>query len=433
MKENFKDYSKITFLIGLGFFTMGLMDPVYDSYIPIFLSDYIDSKGIVGFIMTLDNLFALFLIPLVSALSDRTRTRLGRRMPWILAALPPAAVFFALIPFAAMSSLFLLIGAIFFLNIFKQAGRGPVVALMPDIVPAALRSEANGVINTMGGIAAITGTIGLSRLMDVSLTLPLIGDTARKLPFLLSGCLVLAATLLLFLFVREKTVREKTGTPPPQEEHKPGIISSLLTVFKDRTSTARGGAPLLLFALFFWFLGYQGILPFLTMYTRDILGVSEGTAGLSPGMFASAYAIFAIPSGYLAHRIGRGRTIRAALALMILICVLLFLHQPMSGSLPPFAALASFWTLLFCMGIFWVAVTTNSFPMLWGMATHETIGLYTGLYYTFSQAAAILAPPLTGFLIDICGFRSLYAFGAVCMSAALLCMKHLKTRFQTGM
>ncbi|MDR1179441.1 MAG: MFS transporter, partial [Spirochaetales bacterium] len=140
MSENFKDYSKITFLIGLGFFTMGLMDPVYDSYIPIFLADYIDSKGIVGFIMTLDNLFALFLIPFVSALSDRTRTGLGRRMPWILAALPPAAVFFALIPFAAMSSLFLLIGALFFLNIFKQAGRGPVVALMPDIVPAELRS-----------------------------------------------------------------------------------------------------------------------------------------------------------------------------------------------------------------------------------------------------------------------------------------------------
>jgi MFS family permease len=421
MTKSFKDYSKAAFLIGLGFFTMGLMDPVYDSYVPLFLADYIGSKGIVGFIMTLDNLFALFLIPLVSALSDRTHTRLGRRMPWILAALPPAAVFFALIPFAGLRSLFLLTGAIFFLNIFKQAARGPVVALMPDLIPPEFRSEANGVINTMGGIAAIAGTIGLSRLMDVSLTLPLIGNTARKLPFLLSGFLVLAAALLLFLLVREKTI-----PPPAEREKKPGIPASLLAVFKNKNSPSRAGAPFLLLALFFWFLGYQGILPFLTMYTRDIMGVSEGTAGLSPGMFAVSYALFAIPSGYLAHRIGRGRTIRIALALIILICLLLFSHKSLSASLPPSAALISFWALLFCMGIFWVAVTTNSFPMLWNMAPHEEIGLYTGLYYTFSQAAAILAPPLTGFLIDLCGFRSLYAFGAACMFAAFLCMRRVK-------
>jgi MFS family permease len=78
------------------------------------------------------------------------------------------------------------------------------------------------------------------------------------------------------------------------------------------------------------------------------------------------------------------------------------------------------------MGIFWVTVTTNSFPMLWNMASHETIGLYTGLYYTFSQAAAILAPPVTGFFIDLYGFRSLYAFGAACMCAAFLCMMRVR-------
>jgi MFS family permease len=416
MAKSFKDYSKTTFLIGLGFFTMGLMDPVYDSYVPLFLADYIASKGVVGFIMTLDNLFALFLIPLVSALSDRTRTGLGRRMPWILAALPPAAVFFALIPFAGLHSLPVLVGAIFLLNVFKQAGRGPVVALMPDLIPGEFHSEANGVINTMGGVAAIVGTIGLSRLMDVSVGLPVIGNTARKLPFLLSGLLVLAAALLLFLFVREKPSQAPAG-----KEQGPGVLASLAEVFKKNGPASR--APFLLLALFFWFFGYQGILPFLTMYTRDVLGVSEGTAGLSPGMFAAAYAIFAIPSGYLAHRAGRGRTIRAALLLMVLVCLLLFSHKALSGGLSPSAALASFWLLLFCMGVFWVAVTTNSFPLLWGMASRETIGLYTGLYYTFSQAAAILSPPVTGFLIDLCGFRSLYAFGAACMFAAFLCMR----------
>ncbi|MDR1932507.1 MAG: MFS transporter [Spirochaetales bacterium] len=429
MPENFKDYSKTTFLIGLGFFTMGLMDPVYDSYVPIFLGDYIASRGVVGFIMTLDNVFALLLIPLVSALSDRTRTPLGRRMPWILATLPPAAVFFALIPFAGLRSLFFLVGTVFLLNIFKQAARGPVVALMPDIIPGEYRSEANGVINTMGGIAAIAGTIGLSRLMDVSLLLPLIGDTARKLPFLISGFLVIAATVLLFVCVREKPAPRREGPEAVLPEKKPGILASLIQVFRESPpaggSGESRGALFLLLALFFWFFGYQGILPFLTMYTRDILGVSEGTAGISPGMFAAAYAIFAIPSGFIAHKAGREKTIRAALLVMSFICVLLFLHEPFSraAGLSPRAALVSFWVLLFCMGMFWVAVTTNSFPVLWGMASHENIGVYTGLYYTFSQAAAILSPPVTGFLIDICGFRSLYAFGALCMLTAFLFMK----------
>ena len=363
--------------------------------------------------MTLDNIFAVFLIPVVSALSDGTRTRFGRRMPWILATLPPTAILFALLPFSALRPLSLLIAALFFLNVFKQAARGPVVALMPDTIPGEYRSEANGVINTMGGIAAIVGTIGLSKLMDLRVTLPLIGNTARKLPFLISGFLVAGATLLLFLRVKERT------TDAPDRERTP-FFDSLKTVFSSRDRSAL----FILLALLFWFFGYQGILPFLTLYTRDIIGVSEGTAGLSPGMFAVAYALFAIPSGLAGHRFGRRRTIRASLLTVSLLCLLLFLHQPMAGALRwgTTAGLASFWGLLFVFGAFWVAIITNSFPMLWQMASYGTMGMYTGLYYTFSQTAAILSPPVTGGLIDFTGFRSIFAFGALCMLAAFFLM-----------
>jgi MFS family permease len=415
--RGFKDYYGTTFLIGAGFFTMGLMDPVYDSYVPIFLGDYIASKGLVGFIMTLDNIFALFLIPFVSALSDRTRTPLGRRMPWILATLPPGAVLFALIPFAGLRSLPLLVAALFFLNIFKQAARGPVVALMPDTIPGEYRSEANGIINTMGGLAAITGAIGLSKLMDVSVTLPIIGNTARKLPFLISGVLVIAAAALLFFRVKEKTAPAEDAL---KTEKPAGLRESSARVFREKGRSAL----YLLFGVFFWFFGYQGILPFLTMYTRDVIGVSEGMAGLSPGMFALSYALCAIPSGFIAHRIGRRKTIRAALCGMAALCLLLFFHGPLTAAagFSPGQVLVSFWAALFLMGIFWVAVTTNSFPMLWQMARRENIGIYTGLYYTFSQAAAILSPPVTGFLIDLRGFRSIFAFAALCMLAAFFCM-----------
>jgi MFS family permease len=269
----------------------------------------------------------------------------------------------------------------------------------------------------MGGLAAITGAIGLSKLMDLSVNLPIIGNTARKLPFLISGVLVIAATALLFFRVKEKTIPAEEA---PETEKSPGPWESLVRIFREKGRSAL----YLLFGVFFWFFGYQGILPFLTMYTKDVIGVSEGLAGLSPGMFALSYALCAIPAGFIAHRIGRRKTIRAALCGMAALCLLLFFHGPLTAG-AGFSAgqvLASFWAILFLMGIFWVTVTTNSFPMLWQMASRKNIGIYTGLYYTFSQAAAILSPPVTGFLIDLRGFRSIFAFAALCMLFAILCM-----------
>jgi len=412
MKEGMKAYYGVTFLIGLGFFTMGLMDPLYDTYVPIFLSRFIESKGLIGTVMTLDNIFALFLIPIVSALSDRTRTRIGRRMPYILVTLPLTAICFGLIPFAALSTLALLIIAVFMLNIFKQAARGPVVALMPDTIPGEYRSEANGVINTMGGIAAIVGTIGLAKLMDVKINLPGRGPTDEILPFPIAGVLVILATVALFAFIREK---HRAAT-----EEKTGVITSLKMIFagKDRS------ALLILVSLFLWFLGYQGVLPFIGLYSKEVIGVSSGTAGLAAGMVAIAYAVFAIPSGVVAHRMGRKKTIRFSLIALTIVTLLLAGHGFVSASveLSQTVMLLSFFFLLFIFGMFWVTVVTNSFPMLWQMASYDNMGIYTGLYYTFSQTAAIVSPPVTGFIIDVFDFGGIFIFAALCMLAAFFVM-----------
>jgi MFS family permease len=389
------------------------MDPLYDTYVPIFLNRFIESKGVIGVVMTLDNLFALFLIPIVSALSDRTRTKIGRRMPYIIVTLPLTAVCFGLIPFSALSGLALLIITIFFLNVFKQAARGPVVALMPDTIPGDYRSEANGVINTMGGIAAIVGTIGLARLMDVKINLPGRGPTDEILPFPVAGVLVIVAALVLFIFIKEKHRAES--------EQKVKAVDSLKLIFagKDRS------ALLILIALFVWFLGYQGVLPFIGLYSKEVIGVSSGTAALASGMVAVAYAIFAIPAGIAGHRKGRKAAIRFSLAALTIITLLLALHGFLSEGtgLSQTVMLLSFFALLFIFGIFWVTVVTNSFPMLWQMATYDNMGIYTGLYYTFSQTAAIVAPPITGFIIDLFGFAGIFVFASVCMLAAFLIMR----------
>ena len=416
-KKSLKGYYLTTFLIGLGFFTMGLMDPLYDTYIPIFLGKFIDSASVIGLIMTFDNILAIFLIPLSSALSDRVSTRIGRRMPFIVTLLPLSAILFGFIPLAALSSLALLITLVFCFNLSKQSVRGPVVALMPDMVPGDLRSEANGVINTMGGIATILGTIGLARLMDVPVRLPGAQESVTDiLAFPVASVFVIIAVVLLFIFVKEKN-----STVPKESSKKESepILKSLKVVLGEKNKSAL----FILISLLSWFIAYQGVLPFVGMYSMEVLGTSSGTASLAAGMVGVAYAIFAIPSGKVAHRFGRKRTIRVSLLALVVVTLLVFAHSFITAGWNGTVRLVTFWALLFCFGIFWVSVVTNSFPMLWQMSDYTTIGIYTGLYYFFSQAASIIAPPISGACIDLFGYPSLFLFTAFFMAIPFFTMR----------
>lgn len=410
-------FYKTTFMIGIGFFTMGLMDPLYDNYVPVFLNGFVASRALIGSLMTIDNIMAVLLIPVVTAWSDNTRTPIGRRMPFVTVLLPLSAVGFALLPYAGTATLAAFVIALVGFNLFKQSARGPVVALMPDSIPNEYRSEANGVINMMGGIAAVVGTVVLAPLMDLELVLPVLGDTSRRLPFLIAAVLIVLAAVLLRLTVKERRLDETSAARTP-------LLRSLRAVFAQEDR----GAVYILIALFLWFSAYWGMRPFMTLYVIEYLGLSEGIAGLSTGMVAIAYLAFAVPSGMLAHRIGRRRTIRIALSGMALLGLLMFSHQAWTLRIGASQTLAvgTFWALLFLFGMCWGAANTNSFPMLWQMADLDTMGAYTGVYYVFTQAAAIVTPPITGLIVDLTGFRFMFVFAAVVMLAAFAVMGRVR-------
>jgi MFS family permease len=410
-KQGFGKYLPVTVLIGCGFFTMGLMDPLYDTYVPFFLKRYIGSNMAVGGVMTLDNLLQLFLIPFISVWSDHTRTRIGRRMPFIVVMLPISAVLFSLIPSMAALSLGALLILLFVFNMFKTSVRGPVVALMPDTIPGDYRSEANGVINMMGGIGLIAGTLGLARLMDMN----------EKLPFSIAGGCIIIAVIILLVFVREKCPEQA------EEEEKVPLLSSIKKIFftKEEAGKPRDSSvPRILFSLFFWFMAYEGAKPFLGLYLVDSLKAAESNAALAQGAAGISSVILAVPAGYLAHRMGRKKFIRLNLIILTLILILI----PISGALAPglgvstTGVLGLFLILMFLYGALWIGVVVNSFPMLWQMAVFGNIGVYTGLYYTFSQSAAILAPPITGAIIDIGGYPGIFIFGGLCMFIAWVIM-----------
>ena len=413
-KEGFRKYMGLTFLIGFGFFTMGLMDILYDTYVPIFLGRLIEKNVFIGALMTLDNLLAVFLIPFVSLWSDNTRTRIGRRMPFIITLLPASALCFSLIPYAAAQSLAGLLLVIFGLNIFKQAARGPVVALMPDTIPGQFRSEANGIINTMGALGAIISTVGLAKLMDLDIVLPVLGKTKDTLPFPIAGILVVLATILVFAFVREK----KRGDE--EKEERVPLMKSLKAIAGEADKSALW----ILISLLLWFLGYQGMLPFVGKLCKEVFGITASSkAALPASAVAIAQLLFAIPSGYIAHRIGRRKAIRGSLlVLTVILAAVAVLASPVAEPLGLSLRFNLLLGIMFLYGIFWITIITNSFPMLWQMAAFGTIGVYTGLYYTFSQTAAISAPPVTGLIIDLVGYPGIFVFAALCMVGAFLVM-----------
>src|SRR5512137_294785 len=203
------NYGK-TFLLGFGFFGVSVIWGVYNAFVPLFLANKFGlAPAWIGFFMTLDNIAALLIQPPVGAWSDRLRTPIGRRMPFILVGAPIGAVAFGFIPIAAILPLFVVCTSTLLLSM--AFWRTPVIALMPDITPSKYRSQANGIINLMGGIGMIIASLVGSTLYEINV----------NFPFWMGSALVVVAAVMVFLFIKEPKEYEKTS------EEQPNLFKSL--------------------------------------------------------------------------------------------------------------------------------------------------------------------------------------------------------------
>ncbi len=417
-------YSRI-FILGLGFFGISIIWALYNAYVPIFLQDTFHlSKTITGFIMTIDNLFAVLLLPFLGALSDMTRTRLGRRKPYILLGAPSAAIMFALIPIAREhGNLALFMGTIVLMNFFMALFRSPVVAFMPDITPSEKRSQANGIINFMGGLGALLAYFGGKVLYDMN----------YAYPFYFGAAIMLIANLLVVLLV-----------PEPQEYRTPGEGISLRKLLAETSHKSFGELKenlrdvfasheksllAILLAVFFWFIAFNSLETFFTSYAKYHLGIEESTGAFLLGVFSLSFMLFAIPAGFIGGRFGRRKTI--TLGLLIVIAVMLGAYLVGEGSKPSSSSLSdpvvrTFMGLFFIGGMGWAMVNVNSLPMVVDMTTEEKLGGYTGLYYFFSQAANLVAPPLAGAFLDLIGYRTLLPFATAFFVLAAIAMQFVR-------
>jgi MFS family permease len=379
------NYGK-TFLLGFGFFGVSVIWGVYNAFVPLFLANKFNlSPVVIGFFMTLDNIAALLIQPPVGAWSDRLRTPIGRRMPFILIGAPVAALAFGLIPLVSALPLFVACTSTLLLSM--AFWRTPVIALMPDITPSQYRSQANGVINFMGGVGAIVSFLVGASLYEMN----------QAFPFWLGSALVIASALLVFLFIREPKVYMESET-------RPSMLNSLREVIQD---TDRSALRLLL-AIFFWFLGYNAVEAFFTLYAVKHLGLPEADGARLLGQLSLIFVIFALPSGYFGGRFGRRRTIITGLLLMTLVILSIF-FLPASTltirltSLPVLGAVPVIGVFLMVAGAAWALININSLPMVVDMTDAARLGTYTGLYYLFSTLAAIAGPNVNGWIIQLTG------------------------------
>ncbi len=386
------NYGK-TFLLGFGFFGVSVVWGVYNAFVPIFLSEKFDIAPIfIGFFMTLDNIAALFIQPPVGAWSDRLKTPLGRRIPFIIIGAPITALAFGLIPLASIIPIFVACTSTTLLS--AALWRTPVVALMPDITPSAFRSQANGIINFMGGIGSIIALQAGGLLYKMS----------PNFPFWLGSALVLVSALIVYLFIEEPKEYE-------QAEQQPGMLASLREVLNDEDKSGLR----LLFAIFFWFVGYSALESFFTLYARNRLGLEIGDSATLLSVLPLFFVLFAIPSGFLARRIGRRITITIGLIILIFMLILLYV-TPASALLTGIAPLpvvgipleeggARMLTLagvlLILGGIGWSFVNINSLPMVVDLTGAARIGTFTGMYYLFSTLSAIAGPNLNGWAVQL--------------------------------
>ncbi len=388
------NYGK-TFLLGFGFFGVSVIWGIYNAFVPVFLQQKFGlSAGVIGFFMTLDNIAALFIQPPVGAWSDKLRSPIGRRMPFILIGAPIGAVAFGLIPLAGILPLFVACTSSLLLSM--ALWRTPVVALMPDITPSQFRSQANGIINFMGGIGAIISFLVGSSLYEMN----------PAFPFWMGSVLVVAASLLVFIFIKEPKDYDAS-------EKEPGMIESFKVVWQDQDKSALR----LFFAIFFWFLGYAAIEAFFNLYAINHLGLTEANGTRLLGQLSLIFVVFALPAGYIGAAIGRRVTIVIGILIMSAVIAVIFFLPATAlltrvSPLPVIGvaleadgprSLIVMGVLLMIAGAGWALININSLPMVVDMTNAARIGTYTGLYYLFSTLSAIAGPNINGWLVQLTG------------------------------
>lgn len=394
MKLNYRQ----TFFIGLAFMSICAFWQLYDNLVPLILSNTFHiGETATGVIMAMDNVLALFMLPLFGSLSDKLHTRLGKRIPFIIIGTAFAVTLMLLLPFAANTDNFLLfIITLGLLLLAMGSYRTPAVALMPDVTPKPLRSQANAVINLLGTLGAVF-TLVISKLLIADVPRP---DYAKV--FQTVAVFMVLMVIILVLKIRENALlATNTGLNLEADTEK---LNNTIEEASPLQPAVKKSLIFLLVSVFLWFMAYNAITTAFSRYAAKVWGLQGGNFVNALLVATGAATLSYIPIGLLSGKLGRKKTILMGIMLMSLSYLL--------GS--TFMEYSPVIYLVFAMtGVGWAAINVNSYPMVVEMGKGTAVGKYTGLYYTFSMSAQICTPILSGFLLENISYRTLFPYSVI--------------------
>ena len=449
MKLNYKR----TILVGMAFFLISAFWQAYDAIIPLILTNHFGlPQTASGAIMSIDNVLAVFLLPIFGALSDKVNSKMGRRTPFVLFGTIAAVISFVCLTFIdnyqlarviaegipemqhgilceeaftklvqettlelTMANPMPLVGFIATLLVVLIAMatfRSPAVALMPDVTVKPLRSKGNAIIN-------LTGTAG----GILVLVLGMVFATSKNhymeyTPYVLAVVSIMMTGLIVFIL----SVKEKKWAAEMEEETSRLGLEEVV-VEGDDADKRRLSKPefvsliLILASVALWYIGYNSITSKYSVYATNILGFDFNFTLI----IAQAAAIVSyIPVGIIASKVGRRKTILAGI---LMLATAFFAGNFITSDSPELIM----YPVFILAGMGWATINVNSFPMVVELARGGDVGKYTGFYYTASMAAQIVAPILSGVLYDAFGMRLMFfAFGTVFVALSFVTMFFVK-------
>ena len=446
MKLNYKR----TILVGMAFFLISAFWQAYDAIVPLILTNHFGlPQTVSGAVMSIDNVLAVFLLPIFGALSDKVNTRFGKRTPFIIIGSIVAMVSFIALTFidnyqiakvaaAGIPELvqsgetdevireltvklttenplpFIgFIATLLVVLLAMATFRSPAVALMPDVTVKPLRSKANAIIN-------LTGTAGAMLV----LALGIVFATSKNHYMQYTGYVVAVVCVMLTgLIVFLLTVKEKKWAGEMEAEAIRLGLEDASEEDADNTQKrklSRGEMTsllLILASVALWYVGYNSITSKYSVYATNVLGFDFNLTLI----IAQAAAIVSyIPVGIIASKIGRRKTILAGI---IILASAFFIGNFITPTTPE----VIMYPVFILAGIGWATINVNSFPMVVELARGGDVGKYTGYYYTASMSAQIIAPILSGVLYDLIGMRYVFfAFGTAFVLFSFVTMFFVK-------
>lgn len=412
---------KRTVFVGFAFLAVSMFWENYNAFMPLMLSNFDgfkNSAGSIGLIISLGNVIGIILLPLMGKISDHTKSKFGRRMPFIIIGLIMGSMLLLLLNFAhEQHILWLLLTSAGLLLIFMWSCRAPAVALMPDITPKPVRSKANAVINLMGGAGGVIATVASMVFKKTTTEEIVLNDMPAKAlatgsqNWLLFGSIsilmILAAILLVFKVKENKLVEQKEkeladlgykeDDKEEQQEHTADDNTKRKLLGLNKAQIVSFG--LLLVSIVFWFIAYTGSRTFFSLFVFKYLGLGGYETPLMVALAAGFIAF--VPAGILGEKIGRKKTI------LIGICVVAAGFLAATVAVLAIESSATVMIVMYIcfvlVGAGWAIINVHSFVMAVEMSNKKNVGTFTGIYYFASMTGQIIAPLLTGAIVDMLG------------------------------